>query len=129
MSKTNRRFWNWVKNEQEENPVRELHINGVIAEESWYDDDVTPKLFREELLSKEGDVVLFLNSPGGDIFAASRIYTMLMEYKGSVTVKVDGIAASRDGSTGGFFADNVQASQQVWNTVNMLLRLEREQKV
>ena len=36
---------------------------------------------------------------------------------------------SRDGSTGGFFADNVQASQQVWNTVNMLLRLEREHKV
>ena len=36
---------------------------------------------------------------------------------------------SRDGSTGGFFADNVQASQQVWNTVNMLLRLEREQKI
>lgn len=36
---------------------------------------------------------------------------------------------SRDGSTGGFFADNVQASQQVWDTVNMLLRLEREHKV
>ena len=36
---------------------------------------------------------------------------------------------SRDGSTGGFFADNVQASQQVWNTVNMLLRLDREWKV
>ena len=32
---------------------------------------------------------------------------------------------SRDGSTGGFFADNVQASQQVWNTVNTLLRLDR----
>jgi uncharacterized phage protein (predicted DNA packaging) len=32
---------------------------------------------------------------------------------------------SRDGSTGGFFADNVQAGQQVWNTVNMLLRLDR----
>lgn len=36
---------------------------------------------------------------------------------------------SRDGSTGGFFADNVQASQQVWNTVNLLLRLERDWKV
>lgn len=36
---------------------------------------------------------------------------------------------SRDGSTGGFFADNVQASQQVWNTVNLLLRLDREWKV
>ncbi len=33
---------------------------------------------------------------------------------------------SRDGSTGGFFADNVQAGQQVWNTVNMLLRLDRD---
>ena len=36
---------------------------------------------------------------------------------------------SRDGSTGGFFADNVQAGQQVWNTVNTLLRLSREWKV
>lgn len=36
---------------------------------------------------------------------------------------------SRDGSTGGFFADNVQAGQQVWNTVNLLLRLDREWKV
>ena len=36
---------------------------------------------------------------------------------------------SRDGSTGGFFADNVPASQQVWNTVNLLLRLDREWKV
>jgi uncharacterized phage protein (predicted DNA packaging) len=33
---------------------------------------------------------------------------------------------SRDGSTAGFFSDNVQASQQVWNTVNLLLRLERK---
>ena len=94
MNKNNRHFWNWVKNEQEENPVRELHINGAIAEESWYDDDVTPKLFREELFSGEGDIVLFLCSPGGDVFAASQIYTMLMEYRGNVTVKIDGIAAS-----------------------------------
>ena len=36
---------------------------------------------------------------------------------------------SRDASTGGFFADNVQAGQQVWNTVNMLLRLDRDWKV
>ncbi|NCB92215.1 MAG: phage gp6-like head-tail connector protein [Clostridia bacterium] len=36
---------------------------------------------------------------------------------------------SRDGSTGGFFADSVQAGQQVWNTVNLLLRLERDWKV
>ena len=36
---------------------------------------------------------------------------------------------SRDGSTGGFFADNVNAGQQVWNTVNLLLRLDRDWKV
>ena len=36
---------------------------------------------------------------------------------------------SRDGSTGGFFADNVQAGQQVWNTVNLLLKLDRDWKV
>lgn len=36
---------------------------------------------------------------------------------------------SRDGSTGGFFADNVQASEQVWNTVNLLLRLDRDWQV
>ena len=36
---------------------------------------------------------------------------------------------SRDGSTGGFFADNVQAGQQVFNTVNLLLRLDRNWKV
>ena len=35
---------------------------------------------------------------------------------------------SRDGSTGGFFADNTNAAQQVWNTVNLLLRLDRERK-
>ena len=36
---------------------------------------------------------------------------------------------SRDGSTGGFFADNPQAASQVWNTVNLLLRLDRDWKV
>ena len=36
---------------------------------------------------------------------------------------------SRDGSTGGFFSDNVQAGQQVWNTVNLLMRLDRDWKV
>ena len=51
-------------------------------------------MFREELFSGEGDVVVFLNSPGGDCVAASQIYTMLLEYKGKVTVKIDGIAAS-----------------------------------
>ena len=86
-----RQFWNWVRNED---GIRTLTIDGVIAEESWFDDDVTPKLFREQLHAGMGDVVIWVNSPGGDCVAASQIYTMLMEYKGNVTVKIDGIAAS-----------------------------------
>ena len=86
-----RNFWNWVRNED---GTRTLTIDGVIAEESWFDDDVTPKLFRDQLNAGNGDIVLYVNSPGGDCVAASQIYTMLMEYKGRVTVKIDGIAAS-----------------------------------
>lgn len=36
---------------------------------------------------------------------------------------------SRDGLTAGFFSDNVNASSQVWNTVNLLLRLDRRWQV
>lgn len=85
------KFWNWVKNEDE---TRTLYLNGVIAEESWFDDDVTPKAFKAELQSGDGDVTIWINSPGGDCIAASQIYSMLMDYKGNVTVKIDGIAAS-----------------------------------
>ena len=73
---------------------RTLFLNGTIAEDSWFDDDVTPKLFREELMAGSGDITVWLNSPGGDCVAAAQIYNMLMDYKGSVTVKIDGIAAS-----------------------------------
>lgn len=66
----------------------------MIASESWYEDDVTPAMFREELFSGEGDITVWINSPGGDCIAAAQIYNMLMEYKGNVTVKIDGIAAS-----------------------------------
>jgi len=51
-------------------------------------------MFRDELFAGEGDVIIYLNSPGGDCIAASQIYTMLMDYPGSITVKIDGIAAS-----------------------------------
>lgn len=81
-------FWNWSNNENV------LYIDGVIAEDSWFDDDVTPKLFASELKNKSGDITVWINSPGGDCIAASRIYTMLLEHKGNVTVKIDGLAAS-----------------------------------
>ena len=85
-----RKFWNWSENEDE----RILRIDGVIAEESWLDDEITPKQFKSELMSGSGDIILWINSPGGDVFAASQIYNMLMDYKGDVTVKIDGLAAS-----------------------------------
>ena len=85
------KFWNWVRNSDES---RTLYLNGTIAEESWFDDDVTPAAFKAELLTGEGAITDSLNSPGGECVAASQIYSMLMDYKGAVPVKLDGIAAS-----------------------------------
>ena len=94
--KNSKKFWNWldVKNEADTPEERVLEINGEIASESWFDDDVTPKLFKDELLSGNGPITIWLNSPGGDCIAASQIYSMLMDYAGEVTIKIDGIAAS-----------------------------------
>ncbi|WP_143320981.1 head maturation protease, ClpP-related [Clostridium sp. HBUAS56010] len=86
-----RKFWNWVKNEDE---GRTLYLDGEISDETWYGDEVTPELFRSELVSGNGDITVWINSPGGDVFAAAQIYNMLMDYKGNVTVKVDALAAS-----------------------------------
>ena len=55
---------------------------------------MTPALFRDELAKVSGNLTVWLNSPGGDVFAASQIYSMLKSHKGKVTVKIDGIAAS-----------------------------------
>ena len=89
----NRKFWKWTPSDSADGE-RVLEITGTIAEESWFDDDLTPEMFRKELFSGSGDVVIWINSLGGDCVAASRIYAMLMDYKGSITVKVDGVAAS-----------------------------------
>ena len=91
-----KKFWNWTNQAMTETTPAErtLHLNGTIAEESWFDDDVTPQLFKDELLAGSGDITVWINSPGGDCVAAAQIYNMLMDYKGSVTVKIDGIAAS-----------------------------------
>lgn len=89
----NKKFWRW-KNQASEQEERVLELYGTIAEESWFDDDVTPQMFRNELFSGKGPITLWINSPGGDCIAASQIYTMLMDYPDDVTVKIDGIAAS-----------------------------------
>ena len=87
-----KKFWKWTN--QAEAEERVLELNGTIAEESWFDDDITPRMFKEELYSGTGPITIWINSPGGDCIAASQIYSMLMDYKGEVTVKIDGIAAS-----------------------------------
>ena len=95
-----KKFWNCknktMTNQETETQSQEriLFLNGTIAEESWFDDEVTPALFKDELNSGEGDITVWINSPGGDCIAAAQIYNMLMDYKGNVTVKIDGIAAS-----------------------------------
>ena len=86
-----KKFWNWVRNE---NGDRTLYLDGVISEETWWGDEITPKMFKDELLSGSGNITVWINSPGGDVFAAAQIYNMLMDYAGQVTVKIDGLAAS-----------------------------------
>ena len=85
-------FWRWVTNEIGQE--RSLYLSGPIAQETWWGDETTPALFKSELLSGEGDVTVWINSPGGDVFAASEIYTMLKEYPHNVTVKINAVAAS-----------------------------------
>lgn len=86
-----RKFWNWVRNEGE---PAVLVLNGEISDETWFGDEVTPKLFRDDLDKCQGDISVWINSPGGDVFAAAQIYNMLMDYPHNVTVKIDGLAAS-----------------------------------
>lgn len=90
------KFWKWksARDSTTGEEVRTLYITGVIADESWYTDDVTPLLFKKELKEGRGDITLWINSPGGDTIAAAEIYNALMEYPWRVTVKIDALAAS-----------------------------------
>lgn len=93
------KFWKWVRNkapdgEDPDFAERTLFLNGTIASESWFDDDVTPALFKSDLGSGKGPITVWINSPGGDVWAAAQIYNMLLSYGGKVTVKIDGLAAS-----------------------------------
>jgi ATP-dependent Clp protease protease subunit len=88
-----RKFWNFSQAENS----RELRLDGAIAEETWWGDEVTPAAFKSELNAGTGSLTVWINSPGGDVFAAAQIYNALKEYSeksGRVTVKIDGLAAS-----------------------------------
>ena len=77
-------FWNW--DSDEDTGVRTLYLDGTIADESWWDDEITPRMFKDELMSGDSDIVVWINSPGGDCVAASQIYAMLMDYPHDVII-------------------------------------------
>lgn len=87
-----KKFWNWLRNDAD--GESELYLDGAIADSTWWGDEVTPAMFQAELKKHTGDVTVWINSPGGDVFAAAQIYTMLRNHSGKITVKIHGIAAS-----------------------------------
>lgn len=85
------KFWNWI---HDDSGGRVLRLEGPIDSESFWGDEITPQSFRDELYAEESDITLWLNSPGGNVFAAAEIYTMIRDYPHKVTVKIASIAAS-----------------------------------
>lgn len=86
-----KKFWNWIR---DDSGGRVLRLEGPIDSESFWGDEITPQAFRDDLYAEEGDITLWLNSPGGNVFAAAEIYTMIRDYPGNVTVRIASIAAS-----------------------------------
>ena len=85
------KFWNWIR---DDTGGRVLRLEGPIDEQSFWGDEITPADFRSELEAEDGDVTVWINSPGGNVFAAAEIYTMLKDYAGAITVRIASIAAS-----------------------------------
>lgn len=91
--KNKKKFWNFRNSLS--GTTAELLLYGDIAEESWLGDETTPLAFKAELDALAGqDILVRINSRGGDVFAAHAIYNLLKSYKGNVTAIVDGLAAS-----------------------------------
>ena len=86
-----KKFWNWI---HDDSGGRVLRLEGPIDSENVWGDEITPQMFREDLEAEEGDLTVWINSPGGSVFAAAEIYTMLKNYKDAVTVRIASIAAS-----------------------------------
>ena len=91
----NKHFWTF-RAAAEENAAPELILYGDIASETWWGDEVTPRQFTEELdaLGAVPEIVVRINSGGGDVFAANAIYTRLKDNAAKIPVKIDGWAAS-----------------------------------
>ena len=58
------KFWNFS---QQDGSARRLRLEGEIAQDTWLGDEVTPAAFRAELFAETGDLVVAINSPGGDV--------------------------------------------------------------
>ena len=116
-----KKFWNWVRDETTQERI--LRLEGAIAEESWFGDDVTPAAFKNELQAGDGPITVWINSPGGDCVAAAQIYNMLMDYPADVTVVIDGIAASaasviaRETGVGVFTLDMAMAGDSYFDSM------------
>lgn len=93
-TKANKKFWNFTPATNDDPP--ELILYGKISESSWWGDEITPRQFSDELnaLGEVDEIVVRINSGGGDVFAATAIYTRLKSHKAKITVKIDGWAAS-----------------------------------
>lgn len=87
------KFWKMQKKDES---TGEVSLYGIIASQSWYGDEITPKQFEKDLnaLGDVSKIKVYINSEGGDVFAAQAIYSMLRRHKAHVTVCIDGLAAS-----------------------------------
>lgn len=93
----NNHFWQFRNTAETGTEEAELLLYGEIAsEESWWSDVVTPKQFVQELkgLGNVKSILVRIFSPGGDVWAASAIYSNLRECGAKIRVRIDGLAAS-----------------------------------
>src|SRR3990172_4839049 len=89
-------FWHFIDAAESESGETEMELYGVLSEYSWFEDAISPKKFKKDLHEhgKGGPVLVKIDSPGRDVFAASTMRTIMTEYPGDITVRVDGVAAS-----------------------------------
>lgn len=92
-----KKFWNWIRDETDPEQ-RTLRLDGVIAQDSWFDDDVTPAAFKSELFAGDGPITVWINSPGGDCVAAAQIYNMLMDYRQRPSAASAGVPRTAHGA-------------------------------
>lgn len=86
----------WKVRDAAEGQEAEIELYGMISEYSWFEDDITPGIFKDDLyrVGKGGPITIKINSYGGDVVAASMMHAFIRDYPGVVTTQIDGIAAS-----------------------------------